>query len=161
MDDKQKKELLKMVPYGLYVITAISKDRKTKNGFSGSWLSQVSFKPPLIMIGSQKDSLSTKLILESEKFVINFVDETQSDIVKHFFKSAHTTGDKLSEHEWKVGEKTGCPILKDGLGYFECEVREKSIPGDHAIIIGEIVNVQQLRQGPALHMRHTPWNYSG
>jgi flavin reductase (DIM6/NTAB) family NADH-FMN oxidoreductase RutF len=161
MDDKQKKELLKMIPYGLYVITAISQDEKTKNGFSGSWLSQVSFKPPLIMIGSQKDSLSTKLILESKKFVINFVDESQSEIVKHFFKSAHTTNDKLSEHEWKVGKKTGCPILKDGLGYFECEVREKLIPGDHAIIIGEIVNAEQLGQGSALHMRHTPWNYNG
>ncbi len=161
VDDKIKSEILKMVPYGLYVVTCISKDGKTQNAFTGSWLSQVSFKPPLIMIGSQKDSLSTKLILESGKFLVNFVDESQSDIVKHFFKPAHSNDDKLSNHSWIVSEKTNCSILEEGLAYLECIVKESYTPGDHSVIIGEIIGAKILRQASPLQMRHTSWHYAG
>ena len=153
MDEKAKKNILKMIPYGLYVITTKG------NAFSASWLSQCSFKPPLVMVGSQRESNSTKMILETKRFAINFVDKSQADIVKHFFKPAHLVGDKLSGYELMISNNI--PILKVSLAYLECEVRDRLTIGDHTVIIAEIVSATQLREGEPLHLRDTNWSYSG
>ncbi|MFW9927881.1 MAG: flavin reductase family protein [Candidatus Thorarchaeota archaeon] len=160
MDNKIKAKILKYIPYGLYVVTSISSDQLMKNAFSASWLTQISFKPPLLALASQEDSLSTKLILDSKKFVVNFVDESQSDIIKYFFTPAHKK-DKISDHHWSFGKHTGCPILDEGLAYLECLVRDSIALGDHTLIIGEIIDAVSLREGEPLHIRHTPWSYSG
>ena len=35
--------------------------------------------------------------------------------------------------------KTGCPILKDCVGYMECEVKDEMEPGNHTLFLGEVV----------------------
>jgi flavin reductase (DIM6/NTAB) family NADH-FMN oxidoreductase RutF len=54
MDEETKREVLRMIHYGLYVITV--KDNQDIAAGTINWLSQASFKPPLVMVGIKADS---------------------------------------------------------------------------------------------------------
>jgi flavin reductase (DIM6/NTAB) family NADH-FMN oxidoreductase RutF len=58
--------------------------------------------------------------------------------------------------------KTGAPILEEAIAYFECEVREiANQSGDHAVVIGEVVEAGLARDEPALTLMDTGWHYGG
>ena len=56
---------------------------------------------------------------------------------------------------------TGAPILEDAVGYLECKVNEIAGSGDHAIVIGDILNAQFKNESDILILSDTPWNYGG
>ena len=45
---------------------------------------------------------------------------------------------KFSNIEWRKG-KTGAPIIKDCIAWFECEVISSLDPGNHTVFIGKVV----------------------
>lgn len=49
MDPNAKKTTLRMIPYGLYVLTAASGDRVA--AATVNWVTQASFEPPLVAVG--------------------------------------------------------------------------------------------------------------
>ena len=157
-DLTKRKKILNQIPYGLYIIT--SRSGNESNAFSGSWLSQSSFKPPMIMIASQKDSKSTKLMLKSGFFAVNFVDKSQSAMIKFFFKPAHKV-EKLKEYKSNPSKISGCPIFEEVLAYLDCKIVHKFIHGDHTVIVGEIVDAEVFREGKSLLISDTKWSYSG
>jgi flavin reductase (DIM6/NTAB) family NADH-FMN oxidoreductase RutF len=50
MDPNAKKTALRMIPYGLYVLTAKGKDGAI-GAATVNWVTQASFTPPLVAIG--------------------------------------------------------------------------------------------------------------
>ena len=90
MDNEVKKSLLRKIPYGLYVIGTMQDN--TVNGFTASWLSQISFEPPMIMIGVQKKSAAYKMVEASKVFTVNFLAKNQTEIAKTFFRPSKSRG---------------------------------------------------------------------
>ena len=54
MDEKIRKQTLRMIPYGLYVLT--SRTESGVNAATVSWLSQASFEPPRIVVGLRAET---------------------------------------------------------------------------------------------------------
>lgn len=131
------------------------------NAFTGSWMTQVSFTPPLIALGVKKDAGSLEMIKATNAFTVNFLAKDQKALAEHFIKPASKVGDKLSTIRHRIG-KTGAPILEEGAGYLECEVREiAGADGDHAVVIAEVVEAAILRDEPPLTILDTGWHYGG
>ena len=158
MDTEEKKELLKKVPYGLYVIGV--KRGEEINGFTATWLSQISFVPPMIMIGVQRKSLAFEMIQEGKVFVINFLSKDQQEVAKTFFRPSRIEGNTMGGYAYHT-DVTGAPILEDSTGYLECKVNEIAGTGDHAIVVGEIINAKVKKNVDNLILSDTNWNYSG
>src|SRR5262249_55862205 len=55
MDPNAKKTALRMIPYGLYVLTAANKEGKVAAA-TVNWVTQASFEPPLVVVGVKADS---------------------------------------------------------------------------------------------------------
>jgi len=49
MDPNAKKTALRMIPYGLFVLTAAKGDRVSAG--TVNWVTQASFAPPLVAVG--------------------------------------------------------------------------------------------------------------
>ena len=50
----------------------------------------------------------------------------------------------------------------DAIAFFECEVREiANDQGDHAVVIGEVVEAGVPKDEPALTLLDTGWHYGG
>jgi flavin reductase (DIM6/NTAB) family NADH-FMN oxidoreductase RutF len=159
LDEQAKKIMLRKIPHGLYICGV--RDGEEMNGFTASWVMQSSFKPPLIVNCVRSDSGSHKMIENSKVFAISFLESNQKDLAAQFFKPQSRVGDKLENVEFYEGEETGCPIIKNSLGYVECKVVDFSDKGDHTIFVGEVIGAGIHREGEQLLLENTGWQYGG
>lgn len=148
MDADAKKTALRMIPYGLYVLTAESGDQFATA--TVNWVTQASFEPPLVVVGVKKDSAAFPTIRASGAFALNVLGKGQNDLAFAFFKPAEPEGDTVAGQKFRRGS-TGSPILEATPAYVECKVVETVDRGDHAVVVGEVVDagVQAAPEGRA------------
>lgn len=159
MDLQAKKTALRKIPHGVYIV-GVAHDGEL-NAFTGTWLTQVSFTPPLVALGVKKDSRSFEMVKAGKVFSVNLLGKEQKAIAEQFVKPATVVGDKLKQVRYRLGT-TGSPLLEDAIAFFECEVREiANEAGDHAVVIGEVVEAGVHRDEPALTLMDTGWHYGG
>ena len=159
MDLQAKKVALRKIPHGVYIVGV--KQDSALNAFTATWLTQVSFTPPLVALGIKKDSHSLDMIKHSRVFTVNLLGKDQKPIAEHFVKPATVVGEKLKTVPHQLG-KTGAPVLNEAIAYFECEVREiVNEQGDHAVVIGEVVEASVRKDELALTLTDTGWHYGG
>jgi flavin reductase (DIM6/NTAB) family NADH-FMN oxidoreductase RutF len=159
LDEQAKKTMLRKIPHGIYICGV--KDGEEVNGFTVSWLMQASFEPPLVVNCVRKDSISHTMIEKSGVFALSFLESGQKDLAAQFFKQKRRVGNKFEEVEFYEGEATGCPIIKDSLGYIECQVVGFVDKGDHTVYVGEVIAAGIHREGEPLLLESTGWQYGG
>jgi flavin reductase (DIM6/NTAB) family NADH-FMN oxidoreductase RutF len=145
MDADAKKTTLRMIPYGLYVLTA-AKDGNVAAA-TVNWVTQTAFAPPLVVVGVKTDSGAYALIKQAKAFALNMLGKGQQGLAFAFFKPAQLADGKISGQDFKPGS-TGAPILTALPAAVECKVVEIVERGDHHIVVGEVVDVH-LMQPPA------------
>lgn len=153
-----RKKALRMIAYNIFVVT--TKRGSEVNAFTGTWLTQSSFEPPLVAIGVNKKNSSYEMIKQSRVFAINFLGRSQKDLAVHFFQPRQRVGNRLGKIPFRL-EITGCPILEEASAYLECEVREVVEVGDHGLFIGEVINAGVHREEAPLTLQETGWVYGG
>jgi flavin reductase (DIM6/NTAB) family NADH-FMN oxidoreductase RutF len=139
MDEMVKKAVLRMIPYGLYILTAADEDDNIAAA-GINWLMQASFQPPLVAVGVKVDSYIHQLISGSKAFAINLLEKGQEKTAFTFFKPAERKGYTIGGEPFHLGS-TGSPILENMPAHFECEVVGRVDEGDHTVFVGEVVAV--------------------
>jgi flavin reductase (DIM6/NTAB) family NADH-FMN oxidoreductase RutF len=137
MDTDAKKTALRMIPYGLYVLTAETKDGDIAAA-TVNWVTQASFEPPLLVVGVKADSETYRVLSAAGAFALNVLAKGQNDVATSFFKQATREGSTINDEHFHAGA-TGSPILVSTPAYVECRVLERIERGDHAIVVGEVV----------------------
>jgi flavin reductase (DIM6/NTAB) family NADH-FMN oxidoreductase RutF len=157
MDEDAKKTALRMIPYGLYVLTARTPDGDV-TAATVNWATQASFKPPLVVVGVKADTHSHEVVSAAGAFVLNVLGKGQNDVAFAFFKTPEVDEATIGGIPYRLGE-TGAPILESPIAHLECRVVEIRELGDHSIVVGEVVDagVAVAPDGRAddatLHMR--------
>lgn len=160
MDTQAKKKALRMFTYGVYLLGM--KQDTTYNASTVSWVSQVSFEPPLVMVALRNDSLTLGMVLSSKSFTINLLSNHQEEMAGKFFKQATYEDGKLNGYAFEPGGQTGAPIFTDAPAWLECRVLETLGRGDHTVVIAEVVDAGVRDEGVVpLALRDTPWQYGG
>ena len=138
MDANAKKTALRMIPYGLYVLTAAHKDGRISAG-TVNWVTQASFEPPLVVVGVKTDSAGHALIKDTKAFALNVLGKGQQALAFTFFKPAEKKDQTISGEPYRAG-KTGAPILTNTPAYVECTLETTVEMGDHSIFVGKVVD---------------------
>ena len=125
---------LGQLTYGIYVLTSCYQEQI--NGMIASWVSQVSYEPPLILVAVHPNRYSHHLIENGGVFVLHVLSDTQADFVARF--KGPDPNIKFSGLNWTIG-KTRCPILSDCLAYLECELKIHYRPGNHTLFVVEVL----------------------
>ena len=136
MDVQDKKTALRMIPYGLFVLTGRSDENGAAAG-AVNWVTQSSFDPPQVVVCVQKESFLHKVIEEAGHFALNAVGKSQEALAVRFFKPADVDGQKIGGYEFMLGS-TGAPLLVDAPAYLECELVGTLDTGDHSVFVGEV-----------------------
>lgn len=137
MDNDVKKTALRMIPYGLYVLTGEAKDGRVAAA-TVNWVTQASFAPPLVAVGVKVDSGAHAIIKEAGAFALNVLKKGQNGLAFNFFKSHERDGDKIGGESFKPGQ-TGAPILASAAAFVECKLVDTIEKGDHSLFVGEVV----------------------
>ena len=149
MDDAAKKTALRMIPYGIYVMTAETSDGALAAA-TVNWVTQTSFDPPLVVVGVKADSSLLAVVKKAGGFALNMLGKGQQGAAFTFFKPATRDGDTIAGESVRAGTN-GAPILTSAVASVECKVVEIVERGDHHIAIGEAVeaNVAKEPEGRA------------
>jgi flavin reductase (DIM6/NTAB) family NADH-FMN oxidoreductase RutF len=149
MDEDAKKTALRMIPYGLYVLTART-DGGDVTAATVNWVTQASFKPPLVVVGVKADTHSYEVVSAAGAFVLNVLGKGQRDTAFEFFKTPEIDEQRIGSLPFRPGT-TGAPILEGPIAHLECRVIERLELGDHAIVAAEVVDagVAQPPEGRA------------
>jgi len=137
MNTDAKKTALRMIPYGIYVLTADD----GKGGVAAAtvnWVTQTAFAPPLVVVGVKTDSGAYALVKATKHFALNMLGKDQKGLAFTFFKPAQAANGKISGQEYRKGV-TGAPILAGVPAAVECKVTSVVEQGDHHIVVGEVL----------------------
>jgi flavin reductase (DIM6/NTAB) family NADH-FMN oxidoreductase RutF len=145
VDANAKKTALRMIPYGLYVLTGESKDGKVAAA-TVNWVTQASFTPPLVAVGVKADSGAHSIVKDAGAFALNVLGKGQQALAFIFFKSLERDKQTIGGEPFRSGT-TGAPIFENTPAYVECRLVETVERGDHSVFIGEVVDAG-VRQQP-------------
>jgi flavin reductase (DIM6/NTAB) family NADH-FMN oxidoreductase RutF len=120
--------------YGIYVLT--TQHETVINGMIASWVSQISHDPPLIMAAIHQNRFSHSLMEKSGHFALHVIARSQESLIDQFM--GPDPSGKFTGLDWQAG-LTGCPVLKTCLAWFECRIKETYQPGNHCLVVGEVV----------------------
>jgi flavin reductase (DIM6/NTAB) family NADH-FMN oxidoreductase RutF len=143
MDPNAKKTTLRMIPYGLYVLTAAHGDGRVAAA-TVNWVTQASFEPPLVAVGVKADSHAHALIKDTKAFALNVLGKGQQPLAFTFFKPAERQGQTISGEPFRAG-KTGAPILTGTPAFLECTLEATVERGDHSVFVGRVVEAGLTR----------------
>ncbi len=143
MDANAKKTALRMIPYGLYVLTAEAPDGRVCAS-TVNWVTQTAFEPPLLVVGVKANSAAHEIIKQSKTFALNVLGKGQQALA---FKSVEREGNTIGGEAFRAGT-TGAPILENATASLECSLVDTLEKGDHSIFVGEVLDAG-VREEPA------------
>jgi 3-hydroxy-9,10-secoandrosta-1,3,5(10)-triene-9,17-dione monooxygenase reductase component len=129
---------------GVTVITA--EDEAGPVGFACQSFSSVSLEPPLVLFCVDESSRSWPRIRAAGTFCVNILAEDQQELCGRF---GSKTGAKFEGLEW-TRSAWDTPALPDVLIRVHAEVAQVHTAGDHDIVIGRVLELEQPRGGRPL-----------
>lgn len=144
-DSREFRNALGRFATGVCVITANPKGHKPF-GMTVNSFSSLSLEPALIQWNLQLNSECAPAFEACEGFTVNILGLDQQDLSNQYAKKgAHD----IPEGDYRLG-KSGNPVLKGCLTSFECKVWARYDGGDHVILIGEVVEMDDSPTGDPL-----------
>jgi|ERR1700678_2466620 flavin reductase (DIM6/NTAB) family NADH-FMN oxidoreductase RutF len=159
MEPKTKQKALRLLTNGMYVLTARSGEKF--GAATITWVSQASFKPPLLMAALRKDGSVFQCLADSGVGVLHVLASDQKEIAQKFFAPTKSENGLINGEPY-VRAKNSAPILTNLPAYIECSVVDVNERlGDHALVILEVTNCAFLREIEPLTVTNSPWEYGG
>lgn len=170
MAEEDARVALDMMNYGMYVIG--SRGPAGLNVMAAHWLMQVSFEPRMVALSLENDARTLENIRETRVFSVNVMGDDSVELVASFLQPANP-GKVRGRHLLSAGVvdklagvphktmATGCPILRDALAWYECEVDGGVSAGDHTLVVARVIDGGQINHGKPLRDDDLGWTYSG
>ena len=113
-------------------------------GLTVSSFNSVSLDPPLILWSLDLGNDRASLFRASAGFTVNVLPAGCEDLIRTF---AAPDAERFANTAWHWGV-TGQPVLDDAIASFECRLWAEYPGGDHAIFVGEVMDLA-TRDGEA------------
>ncbi len=122
--------------YGLYFLStgALSEPR----GMLVSWVTQVSGRPPMVAVAIRHNRSVLPWVERNGAFAINLLPAGDIELVRALGRVA---GQRFEGIELETSSR-GTVVIARGLGWICSEVVEVWRPGDHAVVVGKVVEVK-------------------
>jgi len=163
LTEKEKRALaVGHIPSGLFIVCALenSNDHPAKmDGFLASWVQQVSFDPMLISLCIKPGRPAYDNIINKQIFSINIVGDADTTFLKHFWSGHDPEKNIFADIPHEIIDDA--VILKGAKSALICRLKESSRPGDHDIIIAEVLAsvVNDPASNPKVHIRKSGLAY--
>ena len=145
-DPASLRQALGNFPTGVTVIT--TGEGLQRHGMTASSFNSVSLDPPLVLFSAGNESGTLAALQENGTFTINLLAADQTDLCFRFSKG--TPSERFQGLDTRAAASTGSPVLPGTLGHFDCQVHQIVPAGDHCIVIGRVVGMEQSLGGQPL-----------
>lgn len=133
---------------GVAVVTTLDANGE-RAGMTISSFNSVSLDPPLVLWSIANDAYSYDAFISAEYFAVNVLMLEQQDLSARFA----TKGiDKFDGLDCREGLH-GAPILPEYAACFECRTEHRHEGGDHKIIVGRVLRLEDRETDPLIIYR--------
>ena len=149
---------LARLPSGLFVLTAGTGDDAT--GMLASWVQQVGFEPPALMVALKKGRPIEHLVRRDGVFCVAVLDQRSKPLLGHFARGFEPGEPAFTGVETAVSS-VGVPFPTAAHAHLACRVLGVADDwSDHAVICGEVVAGDgRLDAEPLVHVRRNGLSY--
>jgi flavin reductase (DIM6/NTAB) family NADH-FMN oxidoreductase RutF len=126
-------------PTGVLIVTTW--DAGVPVGSTISAFCSVSLEPPMLLICLAHENPIRAPLEDSGVFGVNFLHEDGGPIARRFAREPLT--DRFTEHPYRAGAR-GAPQLEAAPLFIDCRVESKHLAGDHLIIVGRGLRIDQV-----------------
>ena len=147
MLQEERRFVLRMIPYGVHVVTALD-GNGTPVATTVHWVTQTSFDPALVMVALPAGGAAYNAIRATNRMALHMLGKDDAGEAFAFqTRPAVPEGETLSGWGYAPSRHSGLPLLHDAVGVLECAVRAVIEYGDHHPFIAEVTDVH-LRLPP-------------
>ena len=125
MNADAKKTALRMIPYGIYVLTADDGNGNVAAA-TVNWVTQSAFAPPLVAVGVKADSHAHAIIKNAKHFALNMLGKDQKGVAFTFFKPTEVDDGKLSGQAYHKGDDRRTDARRRAIAAVECKLATSS-----------------------------------
>ncbi len=145
IDGHEFRDALGCFATGVCVITA-NPEGYQPFGMTVNSFASVSLDPPLILWSLQNDSEMFDAWQKSRQFAVNILRKDQRDLASQYARK----GDHALAAEHFTRGATGIPVLPESLVSLECELSTTHPGGDHVILVGRVLEMENRDNGEPL-----------
>lgn len=114
-------------------------------GMAATAVTSVTAEPPTLLVCINREASIHAPLLQAGRFGVNVLSE-EHDGLPAVFASSAMRAERFDHGDWYDLE--GLPVLRGAEVAFVCEAEEHSTVGSHAVILGRVVEVPELRSTP-------------
>lgn len=148
VDLQEFKRALSCFATGVAVVTTLDADGE-KAGMTISSFNSVSLDPPLVLWSIANDANSYSVFTDARYFAVNVLAMHQDELSSQF---AQKGGDKFKGLKCRSGIE-GVPLLPEYAACFECSTENIFDGGDHKIIVGRVLKLEDRESDPLIFYR--------
>ena len=146
MDRAARTLALRMIPYGVFVVTAVNPATLEAAAVTVHWLTQTSFEPCLLAASLRAGHPILPIIRATNRFAVNLLGKDDRAEAFTFDRPARLTG-SLQDGSAKMGGwgvmwgRHATMLLLNAVAVLECDMRAILEAGDHHPVIAEVIDV--------------------
>jgi len=148
VDPKAFRRALGAFATGVTVVATVQGDG-TLRGFTANSFTSVSLDPPLVLVCIAKTASGFGIFSEAGRFSISVLAEGQRETSGLFASKA---ADKFVQAAWRPSAN-GNPIIEGAAAWFDCSTHNVVDAGDHAILIGRVLDFGDTTANPLGYCR--------
>lgn len=133
---------------GVAVVTAVDANGD-KAGITISSFNSVSLDPPLVLWSIANNANTFATFINAEYFAVNVLTIGQQALSSRFASKGF---DKFADLDCRAGLH-GVPILPEYAACFECRTEHRYEGGDHTIIVGRVLRLEDRDDDPLIYYR--------
>jgi flavin reductase (DIM6/NTAB) family NADH-FMN oxidoreductase RutF len=133
-------------PTGVTVVTTVN-ENGVPLGLTVNSFASVSVDPLLILWSIDKRVSSYQEFIRTDKFAVHILASNQGDICSLF---ATKGTDRFANCRWERSV-AGLPIIEGAAGVLQCKTFKTIEAGDHTILIGKVIDIQNYNKEPLLY----------
>ena len=141
--DSQMAHAFRSIPYGVYVLT--TRQEGGACGMVVSWVSQVSYSPPLLMVALRHNRKAIAAIQKTGLFSLSLLQAGQESYIPRI----KAVPDPQTFPFIDAGSGDA-PFIRDALASFACRLFTTMKTGDHVLMIGEVLSASASPGGKPL-----------
>ncbi len=145
-------EFLKVFKSGVFIIGA--SDGERLNAMTASLVMPASFKPPYLTVSFDENRYTKDIIIETGKFSVSVLTESQEKIGKIFGYTSGREKDKFANFQSFILED-GLPVISNCAAWMICEYCSDIKLGDHLVIGAKVVKSKFGNGKPLLFKQDT------
>ena len=120
-------------PTGVAVVTTVAANGQPA-GMTINSFGSVSLQPALISWCIARESASYAAFIEAGSFAVSILSEEQAELAMRF---ATRGANKFADIPLR---RRAAPLVPDACAWFECESYRKLVLGDHAMLVGKVID---------------------